>query len=157
MQRTVLELLREAGEPCAASYLVGMVGQRTHSLDVSVRRAVWALRRRGIVDCALARGRLVAWLPEHEPPMVHRRVSGAQIEALILERLREWTGWCPVRMLVEDLALRLRLDGDRKWLSVAIRRAIRHLRTRGQVHETRGLAGDWLVRRTAQHLGTREA
>ena len=157
VQRAVLDLLREAGGPCDAAYLSAMIGQKSHSLDVSVRRAVRTLRRRGIVDCALARGRLVAWLPEHEPPMVHRRVSGYQIEALVLERLREWTDWCPVRMLVEDLALRLRLDGDRKWLSVAIRRAIRHIRTRGQVHETRGLAGDWLVRRTAQHLGTREA
>ena len=100
MQRTVLELLREAGEPCAASYLAGMVGQKTHSLDVSMRRAVRTLRRRGLVDCALAGGRLMAWLPEHEPPIVHRRVSGAQIEAPVLERLREWTGWCPLAMLV---------------------------------------------------------
>jgi len=47
--------------------------------------------------------------------------------------------------------------GDSKWLAVAVRRTVWRLRAWGQVHETRGLAGDWLIRRTAQHLGTREA
>ena len=144
MQRTVLELLREAGEPCAASYLVGMVGQRTHSLDVSVRRAVWALRRRGIVDCALARGRLVAWLPEHEPPTAHRRVSGAQIEALALERLREWTDWCPVYALTQDIGRQL---GSSPWLAKGVLRAARRLRERGAIYMRRERSGrTWLAR-----------
>ncbi len=50
MQRLILELLEEAGQPCSAAYLADMVGQRSHSLDVSVRRAVRTLHRRGLVD-----------------------------------------------------------------------------------------------------------
>lgn len=148
MQRTVLELLREAGEPCAASYLAGMMGQPSHALDVSVRRAVRTLRRRGIVDCALARGRLVAWLPEHEPPMVHRRVSGDQIEALVLERLREWTGWYPVYTLTQDIGRQL---GVGSWLAKGVLRAARRLRERGVVYMRRERGGSWRIRMRGEH------
>ena len=148
VQRAVLDLLREAGGPCDAAYLSAMVGQKSHSLDVSVRRAVRTLRRRGLVDCALARGRLVAWLPEHEPPTARRRVSGAQIEALALERLREWTDWCPVYTLTQDIGRQL---GSGPWLAKGVLRAARRLRERGAIYMRRERGGSWRIRMRGEH------
>ena len=147
-QRAVLDLLREAGGPCDAAYLSAMIGQKSHSLDVSVRRAVRTLRRRGIVDCALARGRLVAWLPEHEPPMVHRPVSGDQIEALALEHLREWTDWCPVYTLTQDIGRQL---GSGPWLAKGVLRAARRLQERGAIYMRRERGGSWRIRMRGEH------
>jgi len=78
-----------------------------------------------------------------------------------LRRNTDKTGYLHVYIVPnrfeEALEIADGLTVGRMRLAVAVRRAVRHLRTRGQVHKARGLAGDWLVRRTAQHLGTGEA
>ena len=155
LQKTILKCLRKNGAAMLSSSLAWEIHnakrkdwedteQAPRSLDVSVRRAIHTLAKRGLVCVGIPDkffdGRLgvnreprhgcVCWLPKHDAPDLVESVPGNDVRAAVLAELEgaggEWVNYRGFTMTVIR-----RIDPGTQWregwASVAVSRAVRKL------------------------------
>jgi hypothetical protein len=114
LQRAVLDHLQERGKWDSSWSIVDAIFHNFHpeareydrapdAFDVSVRRAINGLLASGLVctaeyqvfDSCRSRAdryaRLAVWLADHEPPPVKPSISGAEVEATVLQWITQTT------------------------------------------------------------------